>query len=168
MSLEPPPEHPAADTLAYRRALGAFATGVCVVTADSEAGPLGITVNSFTSVSLTPRLVLWCLDERSDRWPVFAAAETFAIHVLPASDKALASRFAKGVSILKDDEYVRCDDGPPCLPEALMRLECLAHDRIQMGDHLIIVGRVTRFEETAGEALTYFRGRYGVASESEA
>lgn len=100
MTLEPLPDDLARDTAAYRRALGAFATGVCVVTADSPAGPLGITVNSFTSVSLTPRLVLWCLDERSDRWPVFAAAERFAIHVLPSTDKPLASRFAKGVSLL--------------------------------------------------------------------
>lgn len=168
MSLEPVPETAAADTLAYRRALGAFATGVCVVTADSEAGPLGITINSFTSVSLTPRLVLWCLDERSDRWPTFAAAETFAIHVLPSSDKVLASRFAKGVSMLDEDEVVRCDDGPPCLPEALMRLTCETHERIQMGDHLIIIGRVTDFEDRGGEALTYFRGRYGVAAEPEA
>ena len=168
MSLEPPPEHPAADVAAYRRALGAFATGVCIVTADSPAGPLGITINSFTSVSLTPRLVLWCLDERSDRWPVFAAAETFAIHMLPSSDKALAGRFAKGVSVLDPHEFVRPDDGPPCLPEALARLECVTHDRIQMGDHLIIVGRVTRFEDWGGEALTYFRGCYGVATEPQA
>jgi flavin reductase (DIM6/NTAB) family NADH-FMN oxidoreductase RutF len=168
VTLEPPPEHPVADTAAYRRALGAFATGVCVVTADSEAGPLGITINSFTSVSLTPRLVLWCLDERSDRWPVFAAAETFAIHMLPSTDKPLASRFAKGVSVLEPHEFVRPANGPPCLPEAVVRLECETHDRIQMGDHLIVIGRVTRFDDMGGEALTYFRGRYGVASEPQA
>jgi flavin reductase (DIM6/NTAB) family NADH-FMN oxidoreductase RutF len=168
VSLEPVPDTAAAETLAYRRALGAFATGVCVVTADSEAGPLGITINSFTSVSLTPRLVLWCLDERSDRWPVFAAAETFAIHVLPASDKPLASRFAKGVSVLDEGEFERDADGPPCLPEAVLRLSCETHERIQMGDHLIIVGRVVDFDDRGGEALTYFRGRYGVAAEPEA
>ncbi len=166
MTLEPLPDDLARDTAAYRRALGAFATGVCVVTADSPAGPLGITVNSFTSVSLTPRLVLWCLDERSDRWPVFAAAERFAIHVLPSTDRPLASRFAKGVSLLGEGEFVRpADHSPPCLPEALVRFECLTHDRIQMGDHLIIVGRVETFHDAGGEALTFFRGRYGAASE---
>jgi len=168
VSLEPPPEHPVADTAAYRRALGGFATGVCVVTADSEAGPLGITINSFTSVSLTPRLVLWCLDERSDRWPVFAAAQTFAIHMLPSTDRAVANRFAKGVSVLEPGEFVRPAEGPPGLPEALVRLTCTTHERIQMGDHLIIVGRVTGFEDRGGEALTYFRGRYGVATEPQA
>ena len=159
------PDDIARETAAYRRALGAFATGVCVVTADSPVGPLGITINSFTSVSLTPRLVLWCLDERSERWPVFAAAETFAIHVLPSSDIDVARRFAKGVSVLEPDEFVRpADAGPPCLSEALLRLECATHDRIQMGDHMIIVGRVVDFTDAPGEALTYFRGRYGVAN----
>ncbi len=165
MTLEPLPDDLARETAAYRRALGAFATGVCVVTADSPAGPLGITVNSFTSVSLTPRLVLWCLDERSDRWPVFAAADRFAIHMLPSSDRALASRFAKGVSVLGEGEFTRLADGPPCLPEALARFDCVTHERVPLGDHLVIVGRVTAFADNAGEALTYFRGRYGVASE---
>ena len=165
MTLEPLPDELARDTAAYRRALGAFATGVCVITADSPSGPLGITVNSFTSVSLDPRLVLWCLDERSDRWPVFAAAERFAIHVLPSTDQALARRFAKGVAVLAEGEFVRCDDGPPCLPEALVRFECETHERIQLGDHLVIVGRVETFTDAGGEALTFFRGRYGALSE---
>lgn len=165
MTLEPLPDDLARETAAYRRALGAFATGVCVVTADSPAGPLGITVNSFTSVSLTPRLVLWCLDERSDRWPVFAAADRFAIHVLPSSDRTLASRFAKGVSVLGEGEFTRPTDGPPCLPEALVRFDCVTHERIPLGDHLVIVGRVTAFTDSGGEALTFFRGRYGAASE---
>lgn len=165
MTLEPLPDDLARETKAYRRALGAFATGVCVITADSPEGPLGITANSFTSVSLEPRLVLWCLDERSERWPVFAAAERFAIHVLPADDRALAVRFASGVSVLTKDEFVRTGEGPPCLPEALSRLECVTHDRIQMGDHMIIVGRVETFDDRPGDALTYFRGRYGQASE---
>jgi len=167
VTLEPLPDDLARDTAAYRRALGAFATGVCVITADSPSGPLGITANSFTSVSLEPRLVLWCLDERSDRWPVFAAADRFAIHLLPSSDQALARRFAKGVATLEPSEFIRTDDGPPGLPEALVRFECVAHERIQLGDHLVIVGRVERFTDREGEALTYFRGRYGALSESQ-
>ena len=165
MTLEPLPDDPTADTLAYRRALGAFATGVCVVTADSEQGPLGITVNSFTSVSLEPRLVLWCLDERSDRWPVFAAAPRFAIHVLPEGDEALARRFARGVALLDEGEFERRPDGPPCLPEALARFECVTHDRLQMGDHMVVVGRVEAFDTAGGSALTYWRGRYGSTGE---
>lgn len=168
MTLEPLPDDIAPDKVAeaaaYRRALGAFATGVCVVTADTDAGPLGITINSFTSVSLDPRLVLWCLDERSERWSVFAAAEHFAIHVLPAGDRDLAARFARGYCTLGEGEFTRTGDGPPGLPEALARFDCVAHERIQMGDHLMIVGRVERFTATEGQALTFYRGRYGAAS----
>lgn len=165
MTLEPLPDDLARETLTYRRALGAFATGVCVVTADSEAGPLGITVNSFTSVSLEPRLVLWCLDERSERWPAFAAADRFAIHVLPASDQTLAARFARGVSLLGAGEFTRDGAGPPCLPGALARFDCATEQRIPAGDHMVILGRVEAFDTRDGDALTFFRGRYGTASE---
>lgn len=162
MTLEPPPEHPTDETLAYRRALGAFATGVCVVTADSPQGPLGLTINSFTSVSLEPRLLLWCIDEHSERWPVFAAAERFAVHVLPAADQSIARRFAKGVALLQPGEFERRPDGPPRLPEALARFECVTHDRIPMGDHMVVVGRVETFAAAPeGAALTYWRGRFG-------
>lgn len=161
MTLEPPPARPTADDVAYRRALGAFATGVCVVTADSGQGPLGLTINSFTSVSLEPRLVLWCLDERSERLPAFAAADRFAIHVLPAGDEAKADRFARGAALLRPDEFERPPEGPPCLPEALARFECETHQRLPMGDHMMIVGRVQAFSAVAGAALTYWRGRYG-------
>lgn len=148
--------------MAYRRALGAFATGVCVVTADSELGPLGITINSFTSVSLTPRLVLWCLDERSERWRAFCEAGTFAIHVLDAGGEALARRFAKGVGLMEPHEFERAGDAPPRLACAA-RFDCKVHDRVQMGDHMMIIGEVTGFEASEATTLTYFRGRYGVA-----
>ncbi|SFS46336.1 flavin reductase family protein [Brevundimonas viscosa] len=167
MTLEPPPDHPTAETTAYRRALGAFATGVCVVTADSAQGPLGLTINSFTSVSLKPRLILWCLDERSERWPAFAAADRFAVHVLSAADRPRAARFARGVALLSEGEFERQADGAPCLPDALARFDCAAHDRIRMGDHMIIVGRVEDFAVGEGPALTYWRGRYGAMGEGE-
>lgn len=164
MTLESLPDDLARETAAYRRALGAFATGVCVVTADSPSGPLGITVNSFASVSLEPRLVLWCLDERSERWPIFAEAEGFAVHVLGGEDEALARRFARGVAVLDPGEFSRIDGGPPCLPGALARFECRTHARLTMGDHVVIVGEVLRFSSAPGEALTFFRGRFGCAN----
>ena len=167
MTLEPPPDDLAAQTLAYRRALGTFATGVCVVTADTGLGPLGLTINSFTSVSLAPRLVLWCLDERSERRAAFAAVERFAIHVLAAADQSLSRRFAKGVGRLEADEFQRVGEAPPRLPGALARFDCVAHARQPMGDHLLIVGRVDGFDAGPGDALTYFRGRYGVAKDVE-
>ena len=161
VTLEPLPDELARETRAYRHALGCFATGVCVVTADTPAGPLGITVNSFASVSLEPRLVVWSLDERSERWTVFAAAERYAIHILPAGDEAEAMRFARGVCLLESHEFSRDGEGPPVMDKAIARFECVTHDRIPMGDHMMIVGRVERFRTNAGAALTFYRGQYG-------
>ncbi|WP_449254268.1 flavin reductase family protein [Brevundimonas naejangsanensis] len=151
------------DPRAYRRALGGFATGVCVVTAHTVDGPMGITVNSFTSVSLDPPLVLWCMDIKSDRHDAFAGAERFAVHMLPVEDKAMSDRFAWGVCRLSDDEFAVDDPEPPRLLNAVTRLTCQTHDRIVMGDHLVIVGRVEAFDTRPGDALTYFRGTYGKA-----
>lgn len=157
----------ALDRPSYRRALGAFSTGVCVVTAHTPEGAFGITVNSFTSVSLDPPLILWCLDEASERHGLFAAAEHFAVHVLPVEDREMSDRFAWGVCRLSEDEFDTADPAPPRLKNALARLDCVAEQRVPMGDHLTIVGRVLDFDSRAGDALTYFRGRYGVAADPD-
>lgn len=155
------------DPIAYRRALGGFATGVCVVTAHTEEGPLGITVNSFTSVSLRPPLILWCLDRASWRHDAFARADRFAVHMLPVDDREMSDRFAWGVCRLSSDEFDSSSLEPPRLKNALTRLDCSVNDRIVMGDHLTIVGAVHGFETRPGDALTYYRGRYGVAAQPE-
>ena len=154
---------PASDLKAYRRALGSFATGVCVVTAHTSEGPLGITVNSFASVSLDPPLILWCLDESSDRWPAFAAAERFAVHVLSAEGQADSERFAWGICRLEPGEFTVRGDGPPLMPHAIARFDCVTADRVQMGDHMVIFGRVEGYEATPGDALTFYKGLYGRA-----
>lgn len=161
------PSDPAFDIPAYRRALGGFATGVCVVTAHTEEGPYGITINSFTSVSLRPPLVLWCLDRASDRHDAFASADHFAVHMLPAEDREMSDRFAWGVCRLSSDEFDNSSPEPPRLKNALTRLDCVATDRLVMGDHLTIVGAVRSFEAAPGAALVYYRGRYGVVPEPE-
>lgn len=166
MTIQPPPED-IPEPVAYRRALGGFATGVCVVTADTEDGPLGITINSFTSVSLEPRLVLWCLDEKSQRWKAFAGAERFSIHVLGADDRHMAARFARGVCVLADDEFDRVGEGAPRLKHAVVRLDCRTHQRLPMGDHMTIVGEVESFHTAPGDALVFFRGRYGRIAEDK-
>lgn len=153
------------DTAAYRQALGGFATGVCVVTAHTDEGPYGITINSFTSVSLSPPLILWCLDRASWRHDAFARAGRFAVHMLPVEDREMSDRFAWGVCRLSSDEFDSSSSEPPRLKNALTRLDCVARDRIVMGDHLTIVGEVVGFETRPGDALTYYRGRYGVAAE---
>jgi flavin reductase (DIM6/NTAB) family NADH-FMN oxidoreductase RutF len=155
------------DLAAYRRALGGFATGVCVVTAHTEEGPFGITINSFASVSLKPALILWCLDRASWRHDAFATADRFAVHMLPVEDREMSDRFAWGVCRLSSEEFDSSSAEPPRLKNALTRLDCTTHDRIVLGDHLAIVGEVRTFETRPGAALTYYRGRYGVASDPQ-
>lgn len=147
----------------YRRALGTFATGVTVITAENSQGPLGLTVNSFTSVSLDPPLVLWCLDEKSDRHHAFAEAPRFVINVLGAEDRQHSERFAWGACWLEHAELDRGQSGAPRLKGALTHLECETRERITLGDHLVIVGEVTAFDSREGEGLLFFRGRYGRA-----
>ncbi|QLQ13183.1 MAG: flavin reductase family protein [Brevundimonas sp.] len=155
MTLEPPPEYPNARHLALRKALGTFPSGVCVVTTEGEDGPVGITINSFTSVSLAPPLVLWCLDERSGRWPVFVAATHFRVHVLAAGEQALAHRYARGAARLVDGDQAFLAD------RSLAVFECRVHQQVQTGDHMIIIGDVQSFQDRPGSALTFHRGKYG-------
>ena len=118
-------------------------------------------------MSLDPPLVLWCLDDSSDRHDLFAAADRFAIHVLPVEDREMSDRFAWGTCRLSPEEFDTTSSEPPRLRNALVRLDCSAHERIRMGDHLVIVGAVRAVESRSGDALTYFRGRYGAASEPQ-
>ncbi len=145
----------------YRRALGAFATGVIVVTCEDAEGALGLTANSFTSVSLTPPLVLWCLDNRSDRRHAFQAAERFGVSILADDARAQSQRFAGQAHRLAPDEFDRGPGGAPILRGALTRLECVTHKHMELGDHTVVVGEVTSFDTRPGEPLLFFRGRYG-------
>lgn len=154
------------DPRAYRRALGSFATGVCVVTADSEDdGPLGITVNSFTSVSLEPPLVLWCLAETSERWPAFSRADHFAVHVLAADQKPLSDRFSRGIAKLEAEEVSWAPPGVPVLTGALARFVCRTTDRLPRGDHVILIGEVLGFGAREAAALTFHAGRFASLGE---
>jgi flavin reductase (DIM6/NTAB) family NADH-FMN oxidoreductase RutF len=153
---------------AYRRALGCFATGVCLITVADGAGPAAITVNSFTSVSLEPRLILWCLDAGSDRYRLFAEAEAFGVNILNSDQQSVSARFAKPGASRIEPEWIEYWQGSPVLNQGLARLACRTHNRVIMGDHLVIVGEVHRFDAEPGPGLTYFRGRYGEALEPAA
>lgn len=160
MSLEPVPDDLVAASRAYRRTLGTFATGVCVMTAWTPDGGVGLTANSFASVSLDPRLILWSIARDAERHAAFASAERFGVHVLGADDRARAERFAFGEPRLVPDDLTGAE-GAPRLRDVLARLECLTHERHEVGDHTVIIGRVVEFEGEPGPALTYFRGGFG-------
>jgi 3-hydroxy-9,10-secoandrosta-1,3,5(10)-triene-9,17-dione monooxygenase reductase component len=151
------------DGRVYRRVLGTFATGVCVVTTKVGDQVAAITINSFTSVSLTPRLVLWCLDDRSDRYRYFAEAEQFAISVLGADQEPVSSRFARSGAFWADATGIADLAGVPVIAGGLAALACRAVERRTLGDHLVIVGEVFTHQARLGDGLTYFRGRYGQA-----
>lgn len=153
---------PGADTArAFRDALGRFATGVTVVTAQTAEGPVGITANSFASVSLDPPLVLWSPARASSRFPVFAAAEHFAIHVLGQEHRDLAAHFVRHG---RDFAGIAVRPGPggaPLIEDCLARFACRAVARHDAGDHLIVVGEVLEAAARPGEPLVFSQGAYG-------
>ena len=147
---------------AYRRAMSAFVTGVTVVSAARVGGAMsGITVNSLTSVSLKPRLLLWCLGDQSERYDVFAEAERWGVTMLGADDEALAHRFARAEKETIDPGEAEMFADAPVLRTGVAHLSCRTHDRRVAGDHLIIIGEVIDFRVKPGAALTFFRGLYG-------
>jgi len=156
------------DTRAFRTALGCFPTGVAVITATTDTAPMGITVNSFTSVSLDPPLVLWCLDKHSDRYKVFTKAKGYTISVLGTEHESVSSRLAKqGEHRLDGVGLIETKLGPPALADSLAVFECAAEAVHEGGDHAILVGRVLRFHRhDAGAPLVFFKGRYGALAEA--
>jgi flavin reductase (DIM6/NTAB) family NADH-FMN oxidoreductase RutF len=152
------------DTIAFRQALGAFPTGVAVVTTAPVGGrAMGITVNSFTSVSLDPPLVLWCLDRKSDRFKAFTEATRHTISVLGTAHEDVSARLAKqGAHSLEGIGLIETALGPPALADALAIFECERHALHGAGDHAILIGHVLRFaRRDAGAPLVFFQGRYG-------
>lgn len=152
------------DPRQFRDALGRFATGVTVITtceADGAA-PVGITANSFASVSLDPALVLWSAARSSMRHRHFSVAQAFAVHVLGFGQQSLAQRFTgKGEGFAGLDHRQNAE-GVPVFDDVLARFECRTEATHEGGDHTIIIGRVIRFALCReGEPLVFAGGRYG-------
>lgn len=144
-----------------RQALGRFVTGVTVVTVPTSDGPMAITANSFTSVSLDPPLVLWCPARSSRRFVHFADAPHFAIHVMGQEQYALVQHFATGAGRFDETPAGRSPEGVPLLPDPLARFDCALHAEHDGGDHVIVVGRVIRACLREGEPLVFAGGNYG-------
>lgn len=144
---------------AFRDALGQFATGVTLVTIDGPDGPMGFTANSFSSLSLDPPLVLWSLARSSRRYPFYATAAHFAIHVLAADQAEMIDRFGRqgaGFDGLAHDLNAH---RVPLIGGALARFECEQHTTYAGGDHLIVVGRVTHAVCQGGVPLVFVQGQ---------
>ncbi|MCR8725054.1 flavin reductase family protein [Frigidibacter sp. SLM-1] len=145
----------------FRHALGRFATGVTVVTAQGAKGPVGITANSFASVSLDPPLVLWSPARASRRFEVFAGAAGYAIHILDAEQADLCRHFVRHGHAPEGMVWGKGEGGLPVLPDCLARFDCRAEAAHDGGDHLILVGRVTRAVVREGAPLVFLGGHYG-------
>ncbi len=150
----------AENTRQLRDAFGRFATGVTVVTCDSADGPVGITANSFSSLSLEPALVMWAPARASRRFPYFQAADHFAIHVLAANQAALSQSFAKNPHGFSETPG-RNANGVPLIEGALARFECRRTAMHDGGDHMIVVGAVEQVTMQDGDALAFFAGKIG-------
>ena len=147
----------------FRAALGMFATGVTIVTARSASGELvGLTANSFNSVSLEPPLVLWSLSRAAGSMAAFSAGSHYAINVLAADQKDLAERFAaKGADRFSGVGFDIGAGGAPLLHGAAATFECFNRSRYDEGDHVIFVGEVEHCATRAGASpLLFHGGRY--------
>lgn len=152
-----PPSFSPAD---FRAALGMFATGVTIVTARTVEGELvGLTANSFNSVSIDPPLVLWSLSNRAASLAVFSTGSHYAINILSTDQKDLATQFAsKQTDRWAGAGYTLGTGGAPLLDGAVAQFECFNRSRYEEGDHVIFVGQVERCTHRAGAAPLLFHG----------
>ncbi|UUZ65441.1 flavin reductase family protein [Polaromonas sp. P1(28)-13] len=137
-----------------------FATGVTIVTARTPAGTLiGLTANSFNSVSLNPPLVLWSLAQAAGSMAALSAGSHYAINILAADQKELAERFgSKRADRWTDVLFTEGASGSPLLSGAAATFECFNRSRYEEGDHVIFVGEVERCSHRAGAAPLLFHG----------
>ena len=157
---------PSTDAGSFRGALGTFVTGVTLVTTDSPEGRVGIVANSFASVSLDPPLVLWSPAKASKRFEHFAGSRRFAIHVLSADQRDACAAFAKSKTAFDSVTWSKSHCGMPLIDGALATFECNLHATHDAGDHVIVVGEVTRCTHTEGTPLVFHGGKYGEFAET--
>jgi len=151
------------DARAFRNALGDFVTGVTIVTTrDADGQDVGLTANSFNSVSLDPPMVLWSLALDSTHLPAFRHATWWAVHVLASSQQTLSGRFAsKGADKFAGLSVGRGPGDVPLLEGCAARFVCRTAFEYEGGDHAILVGEVLSFDRAGFPPLVYHQGRYG-------
>ena len=158
--LASPPSFPTTD---FRAALGTFATGVTVITAFDENGaPVGLTANSFNSVSMAPPLVLWSLSQRASTMPAFTRGSHYAINILAGDQRDIAERFARRDVDRFGGIAMRVGaSGAPILDGVVAVFECFNRSQYQEGDHIIFVGEVEHCARREGALpLIYHGGRF--------
>ena len=144
----------------YRDALSEFPTGVTIITCQSDIGPLGITVNSFTSVSVDPPLVMWCVTKASQRYKAFMETRHFAIHIMPSDTEDLCLSFARSGQAFDRTHWHLSKNQVPILESCLAYLECSYFKDYDGGDHSILLGLVDEVSVFEGVPLAFAKGRF--------
>lgn len=146
----------------FRHVLGKFATGVTVVTTlDSNQQAVGLTANSFSSLSLDPPLILWSIARSSSHYRTFKRCDAFAIHILSADQEHLSRRFSSKANDRFHDLSINAGfRGVPLIENTLARLECEQVAAYEGGDHVILVGEVKNLETNPDQPLVFFDGQY--------
>lgn len=147
----------------FRNALGKFATGICVVCGTTREGvAVGMTINSFASVSLNPALVLWSIKNNSISHRIFSQLERYSINVLAESQRDISNFYAKpGDHVMSVDHLGFSPEGIPCINDAIARFDCLHWRSYSAGDHDVIIAEVIGYRsETDRVPAIYFEGTY--------
>lgn len=149
------------DVRAFRNALGSFVTGVTVVTTSVGDKPVGFTANSFTSVSLDPPMVLVCIGKSSSNFENFRSAGRFCVNILGEHQRHVSKQFSSKVP----DRFAEVAWNPstlnnPVIQASIAWFDCTLHQRVDAGDHYILIGHVRAFSHTIGSPIAYCRGNY--------
>jgi 3-hydroxy-9,10-secoandrosta-1,3,5(10)-triene-9,17-dione monooxygenase reductase component len=150
------------DPIQLRNAFGSFITGVTIITGRAPDGtPVGMTANSFSSVSLDPPLALWSVAKTATAFEVFQACSHFTIHILHSGQEALSRQFAsKNTDRFADTVHELGVGDVPVLTDYSARFECEVEHRYPGGDHIILVGRILAFDARDKEPLVFYKGQY--------
>jgi flavin reductase (DIM6/NTAB) family NADH-FMN oxidoreductase RutF len=150
------------DPIQLRNAFGSFITGVTIITGrDSSDKPVGMTANSFSSVSLDPPLALWSIAKTATAFDAFNEASHFAIHVLHSGQEQLSRHFAtKNIDKFAETPHEFGAGNVPVLTDYSARFECEIEHRYAGGDHIILVGRIVAFDNLNKDPLIFFKGQY--------
>ena len=150
------------DPVALRRAFGTFVTGVTVITTrDEDGSPRGMTANSFTSVSLEPPLLLVCVGKSASSFKAFTTTASFAVNLLHEGQVDVSSVFAsKSPDKFQSVNHDRVHTGAPILTDSLTWFDCTVYNRVDAGDHVILIGQVQAFGTSPSAPLGFCRGRY--------
>ena len=151
------------DPADFRKVLGSYPTGVCVITALNEGKPAGMVVGTFTSVSLDPPLVGFFPDKSSSSWPLIEKAGHFCVNVMGSDQQDVCRSFsAKGEAKFVGVEYALSDHNLPIIANSIASIECELYSVTEAGDHWFVLGRVLRMETVReDDPMLFHLGRYG-------